>query len=289
MSPLPISFSAPIWSRMTRLSASVLTENARRLGMLALITPVITSTDGRCVAITRWMPTARAICAEPADARLDVTGRDHHEVGQLVDDHHDEGQTLVGLAGFGIGIVGGRQVALVEHRVVTGDVAHADVGEDVVAHLHLAHGPVERVRGALGVRHHFGEEVRHGVVLAELDALRVDEDQAHLIGRGAHEQRRDDAVDAARLARHRSGRRSTRAGTSRGWPSPRCPRCRGPSRLRADASPSWPRDSRGCRRASRSGASCWGLPRRSRCGRESAPGCERRDSPLSRRFPWRGW
>ena len=59
MSPLPISFSAPGWSRMTRLSASVLTENARRLGMFALITPVMTSTDGRCVAITRWMPTAR--------------------------------------------------------------------------------------------------------------------------------------------------------------------------------------------------------------------------------------
>jgi hypothetical protein len=27
------------------------------------MTPVITSTDGRCVAITRWIPTARAICA----------------------------------------------------------------------------------------------------------------------------------------------------------------------------------------------------------------------------------
>ena len=31
--------------------------------MLALITPVMTFTDGRWVAITRWMPTARAICA----------------------------------------------------------------------------------------------------------------------------------------------------------------------------------------------------------------------------------
>ena len=28
--------------------------------MLALIVPVITSTDGRCVAITMWMPVARA-------------------------------------------------------------------------------------------------------------------------------------------------------------------------------------------------------------------------------------
>ena len=63
MSPLPTRRSAPGWSRMTRLSASEDTEKAMRLGMFALITPVITSTDGRCVAITRWMPTARAICA----------------------------------------------------------------------------------------------------------------------------------------------------------------------------------------------------------------------------------
>jgi hypothetical protein len=30
------------------------------------MTPVITSTLGRCVASTRWMPTARAICASRA-------------------------------------------------------------------------------------------------------------------------------------------------------------------------------------------------------------------------------
>ncbi|GJE15283.1 hypothetical protein FOHLNKBM_6366 [Methylobacterium longum] len=34
-----------------------------RVGKFALIVPVITSTDGRCVAMIRWMPAARAICA----------------------------------------------------------------------------------------------------------------------------------------------------------------------------------------------------------------------------------
>ena len=63
MSPLPISRSAPPWSRITRLSAWVDTEKAIRDGMLALMTPVITSTEGRWVASTRWMPTARAIWA----------------------------------------------------------------------------------------------------------------------------------------------------------------------------------------------------------------------------------
>src|SRR5699024_5403434 len=35
---------------------------ARREGTLVLIKPVTTSTDGRCVARTRWIPAARAFC-----------------------------------------------------------------------------------------------------------------------------------------------------------------------------------------------------------------------------------
>jgi hypothetical protein len=31
--------------------------------MFALMMPVITSTDGRCVATIKWMPVARASCA----------------------------------------------------------------------------------------------------------------------------------------------------------------------------------------------------------------------------------
>ncbi len=34
-----------------------------RVGKFALMVPVITSTDGRCVAMIRWMPAARAIWA----------------------------------------------------------------------------------------------------------------------------------------------------------------------------------------------------------------------------------
>ena len=39
------------------------TWNAMRVGKFALMSPVTTSTDGRCVAMIRWMPTARAIWA----------------------------------------------------------------------------------------------------------------------------------------------------------------------------------------------------------------------------------
>ena len=59
-SPWPTSFSAPGWSRMTRESVIDDVANASREGTLALINPVTTSVEGRCVASTRWMPAARA-------------------------------------------------------------------------------------------------------------------------------------------------------------------------------------------------------------------------------------
>ena len=51
------------------------TWKAMRVGKLALMRPVTTSTDGRWVATIRWMPTARAIwarrisefCTSPAE------------------------------------------------------------------------------------------------------------------------------------------------------------------------------------------------------------------------------
>jgi hypothetical protein len=63
MSPLPSRCSAPITSSTVRESTRVATRKLIRDGKLALINPVITSTLGRCVASTRCMPTARAICA----------------------------------------------------------------------------------------------------------------------------------------------------------------------------------------------------------------------------------
>ena len=51
---------------MVRLSTLEATRNAIRLGKLALISPVITFTEGRWVARMRWMPIARAFCASRA-------------------------------------------------------------------------------------------------------------------------------------------------------------------------------------------------------------------------------
>ena len=48
---------------MMRDSIADATENAIREGILAFIRPVITSAEGRWVAITKWMPAARPIWA----------------------------------------------------------------------------------------------------------------------------------------------------------------------------------------------------------------------------------
>ena len=54
--------------RMVRLSNFEITWNEIRVGKLALIVPVITSTEGRWVAMITWMPAARAICARRCTA-----------------------------------------------------------------------------------------------------------------------------------------------------------------------------------------------------------------------------
>ena len=68
MSPRPRSCSAPLASSTVRESTFEAIWNAMRVGKLALMSPVTTSTDGRCVATIRWMPTARAIWASRTSA-----------------------------------------------------------------------------------------------------------------------------------------------------------------------------------------------------------------------------
>ena len=98
MSPWPSSDSAPFWSRITRESVCEETAKAIRAGTFALIIPVITSALGRCVASTRWMPTARDFCASRMIGVLHVGRRDHHQVGELVDHAQDVRERRLALA-----------------------------------------------------------------------------------------------------------------------------------------------------------------------------------------------
>ena len=52
--------------------------NDHRAGKLALIIPVITLTEGRCVATTRWMPMARAFWARRAIGSSHFFSGGHH-------------------------------------------------------------------------------------------------------------------------------------------------------------------------------------------------------------------
>ena len=56
MSPLPNNFSAPPEPMIVLESVCELTANAILEGILFLIIPVITSTEGRCVATIKCIP-----------------------------------------------------------------------------------------------------------------------------------------------------------------------------------------------------------------------------------------
>ena len=169
-----------------------------RAGRLALIRPVMTSTDGRCVARIRWMPTARAICARRADRFLDLVAGHHHQVGELVDDDDDEGQRLRRLA-LVLGVRSPRAI-VPDVAVVLLDVADALGRERLVALFHLAHGPAQRVGRLLRIDDDRRQQVRDVLVHPELEPLRVDHDQPHVVRRRAVEDAGEHRVEADRLA-----------------------------------------------------------------------------------------
>ena len=70
----------------------------------------------------------------------------------------------------------------------------------LVALFHLAHRPAQGIGGFLRIDDHRREQVRDVLVHAELEALRVDHDHPHVVGRGAIEDAREHRVQAYRLA-----------------------------------------------------------------------------------------
>ena len=96
--------------------------------MLALITPVMTF-DRRALGGDDQVDADGAgHLGDAADRLLDVAGRHHHQVVQLVDHDQDERQPLVLATGSSPEPSSGRQLAPVEGGVVAGDVADADLG-----------------------------------------------------------------------------------------------------------------------------------------------------------------
>ncbi len=182
---MPSSDSAPCWSRIVRESIFDDTWNAMRVGTLALMRPVITSTDGRCVARIRWMPAARAFCAiraissstflpttiiRSASSSITTTMlRQPRERFRLVRREAERvRQLFVAFRGF------------VDLVVVAGEVTHAELAHQLVAALHFGDRPVERVAGLAHVGDHRAQQMRNAFVDAHFEHLRVDQDHADL-------------------------------------------------------------------------------------------------------------
>jgi hypothetical protein len=149
------------------------------------MSPVITSTDGRCVAEYQMDPAGARLLRQARDQLLDLLARDHHEVGELVDHHHQQRQRLEIL-----GVVGSERERVLERLllldalahllVVGGEVAHRERAHELVAPLHLGHAPVQRGARLAHVGDDRGEQVRDALVDRELEHLGVDHDQPHL-------------------------------------------------------------------------------------------------------------
>ena len=128
------------------------------------------------------------------DRGLDILAGDHHQVRKLVDDNDQIGH-LLGRVVVMLKLAGGLLF------VVGRDLTHVETLEDLQATLHLGHGPLQSARGLLGLGHHGHIEMRQTVIARKLDALGVDHDQANVLGKGSHEQGRDDGIDHHRLTR----------------------------------------------------------------------------------------
>ena len=105
-------------SMMTRLSVWLATEKAMRDGTLALMTPVMTFTEGRCVAITKMNADSSGHLSDTNDRVFHLTPSHHHEIVELVDDDHEIREPVEAV---GIKIASGQFLA------ISSDVAHSCV------------------------------------------------------------------------------------------------------------------------------------------------------------------
>ena len=128
---------------------------------------------------------------QTADGFLHLARRDHHQIGQLVDDDDNLAHRLFVRA---------------DGVVVAADVAHTHRLKPLVAVLHLHNRPAQRRARLLRVGHDRHKQMRNAVVNGKLDNLRVDENEPHLLRLCTEDDGVDDRVDADGFARTRRAR-----------------------------------------------------------------------------------
>ena len=143
------------------------------------------------------MPTARAICASRAiDSSTSLPATIIRSASSSTT------TTMNGKRPRRLGAL--RHFLVLDHlphvAVVLLDVADAERRERLVALLHLAHGPAQRVGGLLRIDDDRRHQVRDVLVHPELEALRIDHDQPHVVRRRAIEDAREHRVQPDRFA-----------------------------------------------------------------------------------------
>ena len=143
-----------------------------------------------------------ALLGQANDVPFDLFGGGHHQVGHLVghddDVRHVRGDVLPLLVVHGANAI---KQLLAAQLVVDAYVTHARPGQEPDGAFHLLDGPAEDRLGLPHVGHHGVHEVRDGLVGAQLDHLRIDQQQPDFVGPAGHEDRDDDRVQTDALAR----------------------------------------------------------------------------------------
>jgi hypothetical protein len=143
-------------------------------GMLAFIRPVMTSAEGRWVAMTRCMPAARPIWA--TRQMLSSTSLEAAIIRSA--------SSSITTTRWAVSSSPAVLAVLVIARIGRARC----LGKEAVALEHLHHGPLERAGGLFGVRDHRDIQVRDAVIDAQLHHLGVDHDELDFLRRGLVEQ-----------------------------------------------------------------------------------------------------
>ena len=147
---------------------------------------------------------------------LNFLANNHHHVGELVDDDHDERQRrqhgmLDGF--FFVEQVGRRECRILDRiagryrvanlAVVAADIAHSKRRHQRVTSIHLGHTPTQRIGRFPHVRHDRCQQMWNALINRKLEHFRVDHDQAHMFRMSLVKNAEHHRVDGDGFARTR--------------------------------------------------------------------------------------
>ena len=151
----------------------------------------MTSTDGPLRGEHEMDADGARHLREAGDRFFDVGLIEHHQVGELVDDDHDVGQGL-----FFLILVEKQSASDCRTAGCTDRCCGREREASSLRRRSIStDGVAQSVGGEFGLGDDGREEVRDSLVHAQLDALGIDQDQAHLLRRCLVEHRHDHGVD----------------------------------------------------------------------------------------------